>query len=84
MNDNERLKYLKADDDLPPATEMAFIASPAKDFGDTEALLNSRTWLESALSGKGARITGGGIGCGGADVDINLDGFNFVVSIKPM
>ena len=53
-------------------------------FGDVEALFNLRSWLETALVNHGATVTGGGMGCRAADLDIKLDGFNFVVSITPM
>lgn len=56
----------------------------AKDFGDPETLFNSREWLRKALEAKGARFTGGGIGGGEADIDIELEGFQFNVRIRPM
>ena len=56
----------------------------SKDFGDPETLLNSRTWLKSALEAKGAKVSGSGIGCGQADIDIVLEGCKFNVSIRPI
>lgn len=55
----------------------------ADDFGDPIALLNSRTWLDKAMVAAGAKITGGGCGCGQADSDIELEGCKFNVSIRP-
>jgi len=54
------------------------------DFGDPLTLLNSREWLQKALEAKGAKITGGGCGCGQADLDITLEGCKFNVSIRPL
>lgn len=56
----------------------------AADFGDPETLLNSREWLTKAVTAKGAEVTGGGCGCGQADIDIVLEGCKFNVSIKPI
>lgn len=53
-------------------------------FGDTETLLNSRDWLQSALEAKGAKVTGAGCGCGAADLWIELDGREVFVTIKPV
>lgn len=54
-----------------------------KNFGDPETLFNSREWLQSAVEAKGAEMTGGGIGFGQADIDIELEGMRFNISIKP-
>lgn len=51
---------------------------------DVEAFLNMRNWLEAAVEAKGARMTGGGIGCGQADIDIVLEGHHYNISIRPM
>jgi hypothetical protein len=56
----------------------------AEGFGDPATLLNSRDWLTKALEAKGAKKVGGGIGCGQADIDIELEGCRFNVSIKPL
>lgn len=55
----------------------------AEDFGDPTTLLNSREWLRKALEAQGAKINGGGCGCGQADLDITLEGYKFNVSIAP-
>ena len=55
----------------------------AEDFGDPETLFNSRDWLQAALEAKGAKVTGGGIGMGGCDLDITLEDCKFNVSMKP-
>ena len=52
---------------------------------DTEAFLNLRDWLEAALKAAGAKeSTGMGIGGGQADIDIELEGMRYNVSIKPL
>lgn len=56
----------------------------ADGFGDAPSLFNSRQWLQAALEAKGAKITGGGVGFGQADLDIVLEGFRFNVSITPI
>ena len=56
----------------------------AEGFGDPETLFNSREWLQDALETKGAKIEGGGVGCGQADLSIVLDGCKFNVSIRPI
>ncbi len=66
--------------DVPPIG----VASVAEGFGDPETLFNSRAWLCAALEAKGAKINGGGVGCGQADLDIILDGCRFNVSIRPI
>lgn len=54
------------------------------DFGDPHTLLNSRDWLQKACEGKGAKIVGGGCGCGQADIDVIIEGHKFNISIKPI
>ena len=56
----------------------------SEDFGDATSLFNIRKWLQSAVESKGAKITGAGMGCGGADLDIILEGFNYTLTIKPI
>lgn len=51
---------------------------------DTEAFFNMRDWLQQACEAKGAKMTGGGIGMGQADIDIELDGCSYNISIKPL
>ena len=71
--------------DLPsPAPLPGFPEGLATGFGDPETLFNSRAWLRSALEAKQAKVTGGGCGCGQADLDILLDGCKFNVSIRPI
>lgn len=53
-------------------------------FTDMEAALNMRDWLERACEAAGAKRFGGGIGFGQADIDINLEGCRFNVSIRPL
>jgi hypothetical protein len=50
---------------------------------DVEAFFNMREWLQQALEAKGAKVWGAGIGCGQADVSIDLDGCSYNVSIRP-
>jgi hypothetical protein len=61
----------------PPVTRLA------DDFGDPHTLFNSRDWLQKALEAKGAKIIGGGLGGGCADLDFVLDGCKFNVTICP-
>ena len=65
---------------VPAKVELIGAAS----FGDPETLLNSRDWLRRALESRGAKIVGGGVGCGQADLDIELEGCAFNVSIRPI
>lgn len=51
---------------------------------DVEAFLNMRDWLQKACEAKGARKTGGGIGLGQADIDIELEGHHYNISIRPL
>lgn len=66
------------------------MTDPAYPFGyslpemDIEAFFNMRDWLKSACEAKGAKMVGGGVGCGQADIDIELEGARFNVSIKPL
>lgn len=54
------------------------------ELGDIEALLNLREWLRKALEGNGAKSTGSGIGMGGADLWVELEGYEYFVHIKPV
>ena len=67
------------------------ISGPSKnEFGSTldemdiDAFLNTRDWLEKALTDAGAKLEGGGIGMGRADVDISINGAPFNVNIRPL
>lgn len=51
---------------------------------DVEAFWNMRQWLQKAVEAAGAKVTGSGIGMGRADIDIELDGCRYNVSIKPL
>lgn len=51
---------------------------------DIEAFLNMRDWLTSAVEAKGAVKKGGGIGLGQADIDVELDGCRYNISIRPL
>lgn len=53
-------------------------------FADLGAAINMRDWLERACEAAGAIRKGGGIGCGQADIDIELEGCGFNVSIRPI
>jgi hypothetical protein len=50
---------------------------------DVEAFFNLREWLQKAVEAKGAKMVGGGIGMGQADIDIELEGCRFNISIRP-
>jgi hypothetical protein len=69
---------------------MAMVAEPSPEFSqlDLDSLLNMREWVRSALEAKGARCVGAGIGCGGAmgiaDVQIELDGHQYNIEIRPL
>lgn len=54
------------------------------DFGDPGQMLNMRDWLQKACEAQGAKMTGGGCGMGEADIDIELEGHEFNVNIKPI
>jgi hypothetical protein len=64
--------------------------APSPEFSklDIEALFNLRQWVSEALQAKGAKIVGAGIGCGGtmgiADVQIELDGHQCNIEIRPI
>jgi hypothetical protein len=51
---------------------------------DVTAFLNMRDWVQSACEAKGAKMVGGGIGCGQADIDIELEGCRYNISIRPL
>lgn len=50
---------------------------------DVEAAFNMRGWVQKALEAKGGEIVGAGIGCGGCDLDVVVEGFKFNVWIEP-
>lgn len=49
-----------------------------------EASYNMREWVREALEAKGAEFTGGGFGAGGSDIDIELEGFEYNIAIRPL
>ncbi len=51
---------------------------------DTDAFFNMRDWLSKAVTAKGATQIGAGIGMGQADIDIELDGHRYNISIRPL
>lgn len=69
-------------EDSPPRTEYPF--GYALDQMDTEAFFNMREWLQKACEAAGGKMTGGGIGMGQADIDIELEGCRYNISIKPL
>jgi hypothetical protein len=76
----------------PPATcePATAIDMPSTEFAklDLDALFNMREWVRGALEAKGAKIVGAGIGVGGtmgiADVQIELDGCQCNIEIRPL
>jgi hypothetical protein len=51
---------------------------------DVASFLNMRDWLTNAAEAMGAKTVGGGVGLGQADIDIELDGFRYNISIRPL
>ncbi len=79
------MTIIEWDGKRPDETEESIeIPMLSEDFGDPETLLNSRDWLQSSLEAKGATFEGGGIGQGRADIDIELEGCRYNVSIRPL
>lgn len=54
------------------------------EFGDVDAMLNSRDWLQKAIEARGAKIDGGGFGMGECDLDFTLEGCRFNVTLRPL
>lgn len=70
--------------DLPPmvmAGEQPLGFDSADEIGPA---LNMRDWLRDACEAKGAKMVGGGIGFGQADLDIEVEGFRYNLSIKAL
>lgn len=65
--------------DAAPQIEMGNLG-----FEDIEAAFNMRGWLQKACELHGARMVGGGFGMGQADIDIELEGCRFNISIRPI
>lgn len=53
-------------------------------FEDVGAAFNMRDWLQKACEARGAKMVGGGFGMGQADIDIDLEGCRFNISIRPL
>ncbi len=51
---------------------------------DVEAFFNMRKWLQDAVEAKGARFVGGSVGTGVADIDVELEGSRFNITIRPL
>ena len=51
---------------------------------NTHQLLAAREYIREALEKAGAEITGSGMGFGGADLDVEVNGVPFILTIKPM
>jgi hypothetical protein len=49
---------------------------------EIEPAFNMRAWVQSACEAKGAKMVGGGIGFGQADLDIELEGHRYNISIR--
>lgn len=47
------------------------------------ANLNMREWVRAAVEAKGAKFTGGGFGADMCDLDIELEGFKYNISVCP-
>lgn len=55
-----------------------------ENFGDPESLMNSRDWLEKTIIAGGAKVHGMGIGMGRADLSIELEGWEYTITMKPI
>ena len=53
-------------------------------FKDIPAAINMRTWLLKAVEDRGAKAVGGGFCWGVADIEIELDGYPYILTIKPL
>jgi hypothetical protein len=51
---------------------------------DVEAFFNMRDWLQKACEAHGGKMVGGGVGMGQADIDIELEGCRYNISIRPL
>jgi hypothetical protein len=73
-------------DNMPPPPQAEMIDSE-KPLGFDSAdeigpAINMRDWVRDACEAKGAKMVGGGIGFGQCDIDIDLDGYRYNLSIK--
>ncbi len=74
------------DNDTPTIESPQEIVIPDQlhpDFGDIESMFNMRKWLEGCVTAKGAKVVGGGMGMGAADIEIELEGFVYDINIRP-
>ena len=53
-------------------------------FADMGAAFNMRKWLKGACEAAGGKMIGGGFGGGVADIDIQLDGCVFNITIRAL
>lgn len=51
---------------------------------DVEAFFNMRDWLQKACEAQGGKMVGGGVGMGQTDIDIELEGCRYNISIRPL
>lgn len=51
---------------------------------DWSPLFNSHEWMRKAVQNAGANVTGGGVGCGVAELQIIIDGCKFNITITPI
>lgn len=56
---------------------------PALHEMDVEAALNIRDWIQKAIEAQGGKFVGEGVGLGGSDLDIEVEGCAFNIFIKP-
>lgn len=95
MTDFTKLRQAEAGNPNVPIDIMQEIAANMPDgipqmeignlgFQDMEAAFNMRGWLQKACEAQGAKMTGGGFGGGVADIDIELDGCHFNLTIKAL
>ena len=71
------LQIVETDEDLPCS-----IAPEDRD--EFETSFNMREWVCGALEAKGAKMTGGGFGLGGSDLDIDVEGMSYNIKIRPI
>lgn len=73
---------MSIDNDLPE--KLDWTQFQKDQHGDVEAFFNMRSWLSKAVEKSGAKVHGAGIGMGQADIDIELEGARFNISIRPI
>lgn len=76
--------YPTADCDPNSVQPIAQIEVGGLGFSDINAAFNMRDWLQDACEARGAKIVGGGFGMGQADLDVELEGCRFNLSIRPI